>query len=134
MSSPPYFPILFRESESFPIATIDSVCLARNEILVSVVFCEVGDNLKVLTAERKVVRFKRRFDPIRTRIRQEAVYQVQYGPASPEYFIYTTNKHVYLDDDKLLPLHYLATDIKTSKTYLMFKGQPPPKKEPQSWL
>lgn len=125
---------LFREADNFPIATIDSICLARNEVLVSVVFCEVGDNLKLLTAERKIVRFKRIFDPIRTRIRQEAVYKVRYGPASPEYFIYLTNKHVILDNEVPYPLHYLATDITNSKTYLMFRGYAPKKDEKPTWL
>lgn len=125
---------LFREADSFPVATIEQICIARNEVHISAVFCEVGDNLKIITAERKTIKFRRVFDPIRTRIRQEAVYRIQYGPSSPEYFVYLTNKHIYLDDNNPYPLHYFATDIKTSKTYLMFKGHSPPKREKPTWL
>ncbi|CAB4142794.1 hypothetical protein UFOVP448_38 [uncultured Caudovirales phage] len=125
---------LFDEVSSFPIAKIDSICIARNQVLISGVHCEVGDNLRIITAQRKVVRLNRVFDPIRTRIRQEAVYRVRYGPASPDYHIFLTHHNIYLDYDTPYPLHYFATDIKTSKTYLMFKGYTPPKEESPSWL
>lgn len=132
-SNPPVIK-LFDEVSSFPIATIDSICIARNQVLISGVHCEVGDNLRIITAERKVVRLTRAFDPHRTRIRQEAVYRVRYGPSSPDYHIFLTHRNIYLDHETPYPLHYFATDIVTNKTYLMFKGYEPPKEERPSWL
>lgn len=125
---------LFREADSFQLAKIDSICIARNTVSIDAVHCEVGDNSKIITATRKTVQFKRQFDAIRTRIRQEAVYKLQYGPKSPEYFVYFTNTHIYLDDDTMYPLHYFATDIVDHKTYFMFKGFVPKKEEKPTWL
>ncbi len=126
---------LFRESASFEIAKLQSVCPARNNFTVSIICCEVTSDLQILTAERKDVSFKRSLCLARTQIRQEAVFGIQPSPRSPTYYVFLTSHHVYLDDDNVYPLQYLATDIETNISYLGFKDWVKKENKPQqSWL
>lgn len=125
---------LFREASQFSLAKIDSICIARNEVKIASVFCEVGDDLRIITAERKVVAMKRVFDSVKTRQREEAVFGLRFNPISPIYYVYFTNTHIMLDSDTLCPLHYFATDIKTHRVYMMFQGYIPERHEKPSWL
>lgn len=126
---------LFRESASFDIARIESVCVARNNFTVSIVCCEVSPNLTILTAQRKSVTFHRKLCLARTQIRQEAVFGIQASIRSPTYYVYLTNHHVYLDDEGVYPLQYIATDVNTNISYLGFKDfNKREKKQETNWL